>query len=69
MENLFDGSEKMNSSSVYDNKRNSNIELLRIIAMLMIIAFHIEYHCINIQLADYVGRGNNYFVYLIFQRK
>lgn len=33
-------------------KRNSNIELLRIIAMLMIIAYHIFRHCMYIQLTD-----------------
>jgi len=31
-------------------ERNSNIELLRIIAMLMIVIFHIVCHCVNIQL-------------------
>ena len=30
-------------------KRNSNIELLRVIAMLMIIGFHIILHCVNVQ--------------------
>ena len=34
------------------NKRNSNMELLRIIAMLMVIAHHIFVHCINGQLTD-----------------
>lgn len=33
-------------------KRNSNMELLRIIAMLMIIAYHIFRHCMYIQLTD-----------------
>lgn len=33
-------------------KRNSNIELLRIFAMLMIIAYHIYCHCVNIQLTN-----------------
>ena len=31
-------------------ERNSNIELLRIFAMLMIIAYHISIHCVNGQL-------------------
>ncbi len=34
------------------NKRNSNMELLRITAMLMIIASHILNHCIYVQLTD-----------------
>jgi len=33
-------------------KRASNIELLRIIAMLMIIVHHIVAHCISTQLTD-----------------
>ena len=32
--------------------RNSNMELLRICAMLMIIIFHMVRHCVNIQLTD-----------------
>ena len=32
--------------------RCSNIELLRICAMLMIIMYHIVYHCVNVQLTD-----------------
>ena len=32
--------------------RDSNIELLRIFAMLMIIAYHIILHCVNVQLSD-----------------
>ena len=30
--------------------RSTNIEILRIIAMLMIVIYHIVYHCINVQL-------------------
>ena len=30
--------------------RLTNIELLRIIAMLMIVIFHIVCHCVNVQL-------------------
>lgn len=33
-------------------KRNSNIELLRIFAMIMIIAYHIYIHCVYTQLTD-----------------
>ena len=33
-------------------KRSSNLELLRIVAMLMIIAFHIYWHCVSGQLTD-----------------
>ena len=42
-------------------KRNSNIELLRIVAMIMIIAYHIYYHCVWIQLTDAnsIARLNN----------
>ena len=32
--------------------RSSNFELLRIMAMFMIVIFHIEYHCVKIQLTD-----------------
>lgn len=32
--------------------RSSNIELLRIVAMFMIILFHITCHCITVQLAN-----------------
>ena len=34
------------------NSRASNIELLRIIAMLMIISYHIIIHCVNVQLVN-----------------
>lgn len=33
-------------------QRSSNLELLRIVAMLMIVAYHIYDHCIGIQLTD-----------------
>lgn len=32
--------------------RSANIELLRIVAMLMIIMYHIICHCVNVQLTD-----------------
>ncbi len=43
------------------NLRSSNIELLRIVAMLMIIAYHIIIHCVNVQLvnADSIERLQN----------
>ena len=38
-------------SDVKEKKRRySNIELLRVTAMLMIVIYHIIYHCVNIQL-------------------
>lgn len=46
------------------NKRSSNMELLRIMAMLMIIAYHIYRHCINVQLTDTNSiqqMGNDWF--------
>lgn len=33
-------------------KRNSNIEILRIVAMYMIIIFHIVCHCVVVQLTN-----------------
>ena len=41
--------------------RASNFELLRIVAMLMIIAYHIIIHCVNVQLvnADSIERWQN----------
>lgn len=39
------------------NKRNSNMELLRVLAMLMIVAHHIYCHCINVQLTDIRADG------------
>lgn len=32
--------------------RDSNIELLRIVAMIMIVAYHITYHCVRYQLVE-----------------
>lgn len=55
-----------------EKMRSSNIELLRSVAMLMIISFHIVYHCVNIQLTD---RGsmerlaNGLFNYPVFYKK
>ena len=48
------------------------MQLLRIVAMLMIISFHIFFHCINIQLTDVNSiqvLGNDYFCHPFFSRK
>lgn len=44
-------------------ERSSNIELLRIIAMLMIIVYHIWSHCICVQIANDLLYFNNPFIY------
>ena len=52
--------------------RQSNIELLRIVAMLMIVAFHIVDHCVSIQLSDLesIARmGNGYFCQPLFYKR
>ena len=46
-------------------KRNSNMELLRVAAMLMIISYHMFCHCINIQLMSDI----NWYCYPIFSKK
>jgi len=54
------------------NMRSSNIELLRIIAMLMIISYHIVCHCVNVQLVDKKSMerlGNGLFNYPAFYKK
>lgn len=54
------------------NKRSSNMELLRIVAMLMIICYHIFYHCINAQLTDInliAKYGNDWFCHPCFSYK
>ena len=54
------------------NKRYSNMELLRIVAMLMIIAHHIFAHCINAQLTDLQSitkLGNGWYCYPQFSKK
>lgn len=51
-------------------KRSSNIELLRITAMIMIIAYHLFLHCIKAQLTDsesIAALGNDCFCIPIFQ--
>lgn len=39
------------------SKRSSNIELLRIVAMFMIVMYHIVCHCVNVQLTDPASMG------------
>ena len=44
--------------------RKSNLEMLRVVAMIMIVAYHIFFHCINVQLTDVnlIGKlGNSYY--------
>lgn len=53
-------------------KRSSNIELLRIFAMLMIIGYHICYHCVNVQLMDedsILSMQNGWFCHPAFYKK
>ena len=53
-------------------QRRSNLELLRIVAMLMIIAFHIYRHCISGQLTDpdsMERMGNGLFSVPLFYKK
>lgn len=58
--------------NIITSEKNSNIELLRIAAMLMIITFHILVHCIIQQLTDnniITARGTEYFCYPGFSRR
>lgn len=53
-------------------QRRSNLELLRIVAMLMIIAFHIYWHCVSGQLTDpdsMERMGNGPFSVPLFYKK
>ena len=53
-------------------QRRSNLELLRIVAMLMIIAFHIYWHCVSGQLTDpdsMERMGNGLFSVPLFYKK
>lgn len=53
-------------------QRRSNLELLRIVAMLMIIAFHIYRHCVSSQLTDpdsMERMGNGLFSVPLFYKK
>lgn len=61
-------SKQTNSSKV----RSSNIELLRIVAMLMIVAFHISYHAVRFQLIKKGSMNvmdNGVFCYPYFYKK
>ncbi len=52
--------------------RSSNIELLRIVAMGMIILYHISFHCVRYQLVNKSSieeLANGYFCYPVFFRK
>ena len=53
------------------SKRNSNMELLRILAMLMIIAYHIFIHCVDYQLTDFTNDNSTwqYFANPVFIKK
>ena len=44
-------------------QRSSNIELLRIVAMFMIILFHITCHCVTVQLSDPHSLGRTFTEY------
>lgn len=53
-------------------ERSSNIELLRAVAMLMIVAYHIFCHCIDIQLTDVNSiaiLGNGWYSYPGFVKR
>lgn len=55
-----------------EKMRSSNIELLRSVAMLMIVLYHIVRHCVNVQLTDKgsIKRlGNGLFSYPVFYKK
>ena len=41
--------ENKKSMKEYKNERQSNFELLRIIAMIMIVAHHLTIHCFAVQ--------------------
>ncbi len=52
--------------------RSSNFELLRILAMLMIVISHIAVHCVNVQLADPASiekMNNGLFCNPVFYKK
>lgn len=54
------------------NGRNSNIELLRIIAMFMVVIHHIVAHCVNIQLHggdETIKISSDLFNYPLFYKK
>lgn len=49
--------------------RSSNIELLRIVAMFMIILYHITCHCIIVQLSDTNTPMISYFTQPVFHKR
>ncbi len=49
--------------------RNSNMELLRITVMIMIIIYHITYHCVTDQINDLQYVGANIFSEPVFYKK
>ena len=68
------GKSNKNSIEIYNNSkiRSSNFELLRIIAMIMIIIYHIVFHCIICQLTDLksIERMNNgWFCHPLWYKK
>ncbi len=53
-------------------ERLTNIELLRIIAMLMIVIFHIVFHCVNVQLTggdSVIKTSSSLFNHPVFYKK
>lgn len=53
-------------------KRSSNMEMLRIVAMLMIITYHIFCHCINTQLTDLqsiLNLNNGFYCHRAFYKR
>ena len=51
----------MSNATVSKNTRNSNLELLRIIAMFLIVSFHFAYY--GLLNLDFVASNpNNYFI-------
>lgn len=53
-------------------KRSTNIEILRILAMIMIIMYHIIFHCVNYQLTDInsiQALNNGFFSFPIFYNR
>ena len=49
--------------------RSSNIELLRIVAMFMIILYHITCHCITVQLSNADTPMVSYFTQPVFHKR
>ena len=52
--------------------RSTNIEILRIVAMLMIVIFHIVCHCISVQLVggdSVIKIGNDLFNNPVFSKR